>query len=207
MNNTTKKGGDVEHGVTVDAFLGRGGRGLTCDGPSLAKLLSLVITRACPQCGVTKLKDEFYRTGRDSWSGWCKECHKEWSKQQRATGYLKDLRAKKRPQGVAPHHKNDAIEKCARALWSNIVKRNKHRRISVDITWDWLHDAVRKFCATHHYQLGARIPFQPSVDRIDHRKGYIVGNVQIVWLIENYARNTFTEEELVEFCRRKLGLY
>jgi hypothetical protein len=38
------------------------------------------------------------------------------------------------------------------------------------------------------------------LDRIDHSKGYIEGNVRFVACIANYARNAFTDEDLQEFC-------
>lgn len=40
-----------------------------------------------------------------------------------------------------------------------------------------------------------------SVDRIDSTKGYILGNVQFVAVIANFAKNAFAEEELINFCR------
>ena len=61
------------------------------------------------------------------------------------------------------------------------------------------------FCETNHHELTGRSPFQPSLDRIDGRRGYTKDNVRVVWLIENYARNNFSDEQLIEFCRRKLG--
>lgn len=40
-----------------------------------------------------------------------------------------------------------------------------------------------------------------TLDRIDSTKGYIKGNVQFVSLAANTAKNCFTHEEMVEFCR------
>lgn len=40
-----------------------------------------------------------------------------------------------------------------------------------------------------------------SLDRIDNSKGYIQGNVRFVSVMANYARNTFSDEELIEFCK------
>ena len=39
-----------------------------------------------------------------------------------------------------------------------------------------------------------------SLDRIDSSKGYILGNIQWVCVMANYAKNDFTNENLLEFC-------
>ncbi len=39
-----------------------------------------------------------------------------------------------------------------------------------------------------------------SVDRIDNSKGHEVGNVQLVCLFANYAKNNFTDQDLSDFC-------
>jgi len=40
-----------------------------------------------------------------------------------------------------------------------------------------------------------------SIDRIDSSKGYIKGNIQFVSVIANYAKNTFSHEEMIKFCK------
>jgi hypothetical protein len=45
-------------------------------------------------------------------------------------------------------------------------------------------------------------PYQASLDRIDNNKGYIKGNVRFVALIFNYARNTFDDKQVIEFCKQ-----
>ncbi|BAY25017.1 hypothetical protein NIES2100_48160 [Calothrix sp. NIES-2100] len=39
-----------------------------------------------------------------------------------------------------------------------------------------------------------------SVDRIDSTQGYTLDNIQFVAVIANFAKNAFTEEELINFC-------
>jgi len=39
-----------------------------------------------------------------------------------------------------------------------------------------------------------------SVDRIDSSKPYTPDNIHFVCLIANYAKNSFTEKELIDFC-------
>lgn len=43
-------------------------------------------------------------------------------------------------------------------------------------------------------------PFSASLDRIDSNKGYVPGNIQWVCLIGQYAKNSFSEKDLLIFC-------
>jgi hypothetical protein len=45
-------------------------------------------------------------------------------------------------------------------------------------------------------------PYQASLDRIDNSKGYIKGNVRFVCLMFNYARNNFSDNDVLEFCQK-----
>jgi hypothetical protein len=42
-------------------------------------------------------------------------------------------------------------------------------------------------------------PIKASLDRIDSSKGYVQGNVEFVCLSVNYAKNTFSREQMIEF--------
>jgi hypothetical protein len=53
---------------------------------------------------------------------------------------------------------------------------------------------------THYNQKIKKTPYQASIDRIDNNIGYIKGNIRFVSLIYNYARNNFSEDDVVEFC-------
>lgn len=52
--------------------------------------------------------------------------------------------------------------------------------------------------------VGDRSKLQPqhaSLDRIDSSKGYVRGNVQFIAFMANMAKNTFSKEQLIEFCK------
>jgi hypothetical protein len=44
-------------------------------------------------------------------------------------------------------------------------------------------------------------PYQASLDRIDNNLGYIKGNVRFIAVMANFARNKFSDEQLVDFCK------
>jgi hypothetical protein len=43
-------------------------------------------------------------------------------------------------------------------------------------------------------------PFGPAVDRIDNEKGYQISNIQIVCNVYNYAKNEFTDGDVMKFA-------
>ena len=44
-------------------------------------------------------------------------------------------------------------------------------------------------------------PSNASLDRIDNSKGYMQGNVRYIAFMANIARSSFTDEQLIEFCK------
>lgn len=48
-------------------------------------------------------------------------------------------------------------------------------------------------------------PRNASIDRIDQTKGYVRGNVRFVALMANYARHSWTDNDVVEFSRAVLS--
>jgi hypothetical protein len=54
---------------------------------------------------------------------------------------------------------------------------------------------------THSNNDITKSPYQASLDRIDNSIGYIKGNVRFVALIYNYAKNTFSDQEVIDFCK------
>lgn len=46
----------------------------------------------------------------------------------------------------------------------------------------------------------SRSPRKASVDRKDSKQGYVPGNIQFVSMMANFAKNDFTESELLSFC-------
>ena len=44
-------------------------------------------------------------------------------------------------------------------------------------------------------------PNTASIDRINNELGYVRGNIRYISLMANYARNNFSDEQLIEFCK------
>jgi len=113
--------------------------------------------------------------------------------------YNKDV-CKKKSDIYSPfriHHK------CAK-------KRNKHFDITLeDLKNQW--EKQKGICPYTGWRMTnapcqspekkiERTPNRASLDRIDSNKGYTVDNIQFVSLMAQYAKNSFSEEELFTFC-------
>ena len=80
---------------------------------------------------------------------------------------------------------------------ANIIRRSKRKGLEVGITRGELDALLKAALATGKFptlQFGH--PSSPSPDRKDSTKGYVPGNVQIVPLWYNYAKNRWPEEQV-----------
>lgn len=96
-----------------------------------------------------------------------------------------------------------------------VRKNSKHRKQEYDIDINYLHQLWENqngICPFTKQKLELRThsyknkiidkPYQASLDRIDNNKGYVKGNVRFVSLIFNYARNNFSDSDVIEFCKK-----
>lgn len=44
-------------------------------------------------------------------------------------------------------------------------------------------------------------PYNASIDRLDNSRGYVQGNIRFVSVMANLARQTFSDDQLKEFCK------
>lgn len=70
--------------------------------------------------------------------------------------------------------------------------------ITIQECYDLMEAQDRK-CALSGVQLDWK---NASLDRIDSRRGYAVGNVQWAHKVVNYMKRTLSDEELIEWCTR-----
>jgi hypothetical protein len=96
----------------------------------------------------------------------------------------------------------------------NIAKNSKKRKQDYDIDLEYLDKLwqdQKGICPftkeklelkTHNYNKVLNKPYQASLDRIDNTKGYIKGNVRFVALMFNYAKNNFSDDQVLQFCQK-----
>jgi uncharacterized protein (DUF433 family) len=98
--------------------------------------------------------------------------------------------AKRRSQGTSRSAKKDfnlSLEDI-RDIWNN--QNGKCAVTSLPLVCKTFDDGKNKN------------PYQASLDRINNNKGYSKDNVRFVCLIVNYARNNFSDEQVIEFFNK-----
>lgn len=168
--------------------------------------------KRCKKCDKTKPTSEFYRQGRN-YTTYCKDCMKALSRQRVLDG--RDKASKIKYEQKLGHFRGNSggrgrvslLHKMCVEMLRNAKKRSLFADNEFNLTLDFVKSLVSDFCENNHHVITLKKnPFKPSLDRIDNAKGYTTDNVVICWQIENYCKNTFAEEDVIEFCKRKLGL-
>ena len=92
--------------------------------------------------------------------------------------------------------------------------RDKKKKYGYDLTVEYLKqlwDEQKELCPITGWKLilpentrngwSIKNPMNASLDRIDNSKGYLQGNVRFISTMANMARNVFSDEELIDFCK------
>ncbi len=124
-----------------------------------------------------------------------------------------DFPGKGNPHLLIPNNKRDQYTPFRYYILKGNY-RNKKKNYGCDITVEYLKDLweIQKgICPFTGWNLilpnntknmwDKPNPANASLDRIDNSKGYIEGNVRFVAVMANYARNNFTDDQLIEFCK------
>ncbi len=173
-----------------------------------------ITEKTCTKCKETKPVNEFYKQER-GYSTYCKSCMKELSRQRVLDGRDREskLKSEKKRGYIREEHptyippKLTDLQQVCRSLYRNAKKRSLFANTDFDLSKEYVEQIVQEFCDNNYHVLTTgKAPFKPSLDRIDNTKGYTRDNITVCWQIENYCKNTYTNEEVIEFCKRKLGL-
>jgi hypothetical protein len=88
--------------------------------------------------------------------------------------------------------------------------RNRKKGVPFNITIDHLREVATRcngYCEVTGKDLDDEGPFRPSLDRIDPKQGYVIGNVRIVCLVANTAMLHYGEQALlalaIAMCRSR----
>lgn len=157
----------------------------------------------CHECGKYLSPDEFSPNGganpvRNNRRNICRFCSTE---------------RQKRNNKTLPNDKK--LAKCLRWRWLGARDRSKSHNIDFSITLEDIKNlwfAQDGICAlsgikmTYELQNG-RTPTNVSIDKIDHAKGYVTGNVQLVCMACNQIKSDLSEEEMYQFCKKIVEHY
>lgn len=93
-------------------------------------------------------------------------------------------------------------------LYNNARQRAKKRGLPFTITRDWIRGALSAGrCAVTGlpFEWSSRSPYAPSLDQIDPVGGYTPGNTRITVAIFNYAKNIWTDNDVIKLAEAICG--
>ena len=147
--------------------------------------------------------------------------YRRWVKQGRTVFYcglschmLLENKVSARPRSTRHLNPGNRLDSMSPFRWyMHAVRARIPRKGATDLTLEYLANlwsAQQGRCPftgwdlelplnAHGWPAGVR-PHSASLDRIDALLGYVQGNVRFVSVMANYARNTFSDEDLRLFC-------
>lgn len=157
------------------------------------------MSKVCNKCGEAKHIGSFNRNPgckSDGLRGTCKECEKtrSWYGGDPQVMYDYERTLKGRLNRLVISSKNSANKKgldfnltygFIRELWE--AQGGKCLKTGIQLTLD----------------VGSvpnRNPHGPSIDRVDSNLGYVIGNVQLVCIHYNLAKNVYTDAQLLQLA-------
>lgn len=167
-----------------------------------------LLVKACTNCGVTKSLDLFYTTGKKvdgsaKYNSWCKKCISV-----KQTLYHKKTWGTEKLQYTA-FKRTKSARSYLQYLRSKAMQRAKGSEvISIDAL-ELLWHTQNGCCALTGWQMTMElgngvIPTNCSIDRIDSKQSYIVGNVQLVCRAANIAKSNLEQSDFIQLCKAVL---
>lgn len=110
---------------------------------------------------------------------------------------------------------NAKLKKCMNFRFLGAKDRARQNNIPFDITLDylielWEHQKGK--CALSGIEMTfdlkkGRTPTNLSIDKIDRKKGYIRGNIQLVCMACNQIKSDLSEDKMYYFCKKIVEAY
>lgn len=149
--------------------------------------------KECTQCHILKSNNDFFKSSKnkDGYKSECKICHSKTAHNcRKKEGYYQKQYLKKRQNpneyfhGIYQHMKDRVSGKTlikTTAEGQSIIDIKSFRKWTFETTnfLELFNDFVR-----HGFQR----KMAPSIDRIDIKKGYIIGNIQWLTLTDNQTK-------------------
>lgn len=171
--------------------------------------METMIELTCETCK-TKFKRRVAEVNRNKKKGLRVFC-----KQTCAANHSSNLERIKQRQWTTENHPRGHIktkDEFSDFRW--YMKMIKQRRRVYDVDLDYLKqlwETQKGICPltgwelvlkSHTYRPNEKLQiYHASLDRIDSNKGYIKGNVRFISVMGNMAKNSWNDEELIEFCK------
>lgn len=159
--------------------------------------------KQCFKCKITKPLEDFYKhpAMSDGRVGKCKECNKSDVRKN----YADNIDEKKeydkyRHRHSIPrlfsHKYSMIVSRCTKVHITNGIKKSVFGKSYLSkeewLKWCYDEDNYKKFIEIYNIWTQSNFDrkLTPSIDRIDNKKGYIIGNIQWLTLSENVTKYT-----------------
>lgn len=150
-------------------------------------------TRLCGRCSVVKPLSEFYQNPSEDCVGACRGC---WNTRRR--GY-------KAPAGYAKKYRCTSSGIAAKLFTEAKVRtREKSFEENCDLDTQSIKAVIDQgMCQATGlpFVLDPGSPWRPSIDRTDSSIGYCKSNTKVVVALYNYAKNRYSEDELLKLAK------
>lgn len=186
-------------------------------------------TRICWKCKISKpLTKEYFYKEFEGFQKACKECQKARNKiynsENKEYFSKKSKERYKKEDNSARYQKTKENYLKRKGEWYTSLRgrfydllesartRAKKSNIQIDIDLEYLlnlYELQNKQCSLTGIQFEFKrttnskskfTPFGPSIDKIDHTKGYTKDNVRLVCVMVNLSLNTFGDECFDKMC-------
>jgi DNA-directed RNA polymerase subunit M/transcription elongation factor TFIIS len=137
----------------------------------------------------------------------CNYCTNK-QKKKEAAEYRKEnkvLTQNRSKKYLASLKENDPYKYTAIQQRSSAFKRAKKFNLAFDLTNEYIQSLYVDVCPVLGIELkyggGERCDNSPALDRINPKKGYVTGNVQVLSSKANMMKSNATEEEMMAFAK------
>ena len=180
--------------------------------------------KTCKTCKQTK--DVFLfgmskaKSGNMIYNPYCKECRALKGRKERSSRVHRICIQCGTPwqrKGGSGRRNVELCDKCyptyrsAYSLYHASKLRSQEKGIEFDLTVELIHGLILKgMCPRTGFKFeienkgsdySNRSPYTPSIDKINPSKGYTKDNIQVVCWWYNFAKQRYTDREVLELCK------
>lgn len=145
----------------------------------------------------------------------CGEAYKVSPRGHHKARYCGDTCRKAARRKTVEKHKRQSVEVFLKTLLTGSRQRAKKKGIEHTLTYEDIEELLSTqgrrcvftkipFETDRRDAVGGKNPWSPSLDRVDSRKGYVKGNVQLTSLMYNMCKHTFTDDDVRTFAKSYL---
>lgn len=165
--------------------------------------------KTCPICLIEKETAEFYHSNNGRLSGYCKPCSSAYNKKYLTNRCANDKDFVERERKRSESNRQNNKYYRAGQMFSSVKLGARKRKILFEISpalvfvmleiqeWKCIKTNIDFDLTTGE---GTK-PFGPTIDRIDNSFGYLPSNIQIVCNMYNYAKNKWSDADVLMFAQ------